>query len=523
MGWKVRRADSGSPVVFSVNSLNMPADVSVALTTEELTQETQHPVVRNALFLAAATIVGTPLSILTNAVTARYLGPAAFGYIYLGTTFNAFGFLAVEWGLSGVLPALVAADRTQAGRLLGTSLVWRALMSVATYFVLMALSLLLGYPGEVRTVISLVFIGFAVSAMSNAGQWTILGLERADVAAYRQVFEQFVTLLIVAPILVLGGGVNAAMTGHAAATVLALIYICSAVRASLIGRLSFEFSTLKMLLRNGTPFVFMSLVMVLQPVIDAAFLSKLAPAEVVGWHSAVRRLVGFLVFPAASLVGALYPTLCRLRATDSPEFVETVRSALRATTLLVVPVAVGCLLYPDIGIALFDKTSFRPAEDNLRAMSLFLFLLYFTMIVGVSIIAAGQQRAWSIVQASCVAVSVVLDPILIPWFQRRTGNGGLGLCTAAIVAEIIVLICGVFMAERGVFDRRFARSIIPAVLSGFAMIGAALVLQPLSSFAAAPLAVGSYVGVLWLTGGIDASMVMSIRGYIDRKLSWGSR
>jgi O-antigen/teichoic acid export membrane protein len=271
-----------------------------------------------------------------------------------------------------------------------------------------------------------------------------------------------------------------------------------------------------MLLRHGSPFVVMSLAMALQPMVDTAWLSKLAPANVLGWYSAARRLIGFLVFPVGSLVGALYPTLCRLHATDQDAFGRTVKSALQATSLLVLPVALGCLLYPDIGIRLFDRTSFQPAEDNLRALSILLFLLYFTMPLGISITAAGRQRTWSIVQASCIVVSFALDPVLIPWFQLRTGNGGLGLCVAAIVSEVLVLVCGIVLV-RGVFDRQFLRSLLPVFLSGVPMIAAAVLLRSFSSFVAAPISMGTYAGCLWLTGGIDSSLIIRLRAVLTRR------
>jgi O-antigen/teichoic acid export membrane protein len=211
-------------------------------------------------------------------------------------------------------------------------------------------------------------------------------------------------------------------------TIVVLFYVGYALRSIHIGHLSADLGTLKTLLRRGIPFVFMSIAVMLQPSIDAAFLSKLAAVDVVGWHSAARQLVGFLIFPATALVGALYPTLCRLYATDLEAFKRTTRNALRGTSLMVIPVALGCLLYPDIGIAFYDRKSFLPAEMNVRFLSLFVLLLYFTMPLGICVLAAGRQRAWTIVQSSCIVVSLALDPIL-PWFQRRTGNGA-GVCVA---------------------------------------------------------------------------------------------
>jgi O-antigen/teichoic acid export membrane protein len=387
------------------------------------------------------------------------------------------------------------------------------------YPVLIGLCQVLGYEHEVQVVVTLFFVGYTVSAITNVGQWVIVGFERADVAAYRQILEQSTVLVIVVPILMLGGGLNAALVGHAFETVVVLLYICYALRATNVGRLSVDLSTLKTVLHRGTPFVFMSLAMTLQPVIDATFIAKLASADVVGWHSAARRLIGFVIFPASALIGALYPTLCRLHATDLEDFRRTTSSALRGTSVLVIPVALGCLLYPDIGIALFDRKAFLPAEDNVRVLSLFVLLLYFTMPIGICILAAGRQRAWALVQSSCVVVSLVLDPFLVSWFQQRTGNGGLGVCVATVVSEILVLGCGIWLAPRGIFDRRFWHSLVPALVSGAAMVVVARVLHSTTSFIAAPVAVTAYVGCLWMTGGLDESLVRELRALVTSRLS----
>jgi O-antigen/teichoic acid export membrane protein len=385
--------------------------------------------------------------------------------------------------------------------------------------VLIGVCYVLGYDLEVRLVVTLYFVGYAVSAITNVGQWVNLGLERAHVAAYRQILEQLAVLAVVVPILMLGGKVKAALVGHAVVTLIVFSYIWRAVRAAKIGPVSVDPGTFRTLLRRGTPFVFMGLAMTLQPSIDATFLSKLGSPDVVGWHSAARRLVGFLIFPASALVGALYPTLCRLHATDLAAFKRTTNSALRATSLIVIPVALGCLLYPDIGIAFYDRRLFLPAEGNIRMLSLFVFLLYFTMPIGICVLASGRQRAWTLVQSSCVVVSLVLDPLLVPWFQRRVGNGGLGVCIATVVSEIIVLGCGIWLAPRGLFDRRFWRSLFPALVSGAAMVAVARALYLTSSFIAAPIAVTAYVGGLWITGGLNESFIAEFRRLVESRVA----
>jgi O-antigen/teichoic acid export membrane protein len=476
-------------------------------------------VLKNTLFITLGQILSIPLSLALTALTARYLGAVAMGYMYLANTWNSLGFMAVEWGQGGALPARVAQNRSSAGELLGTSLVWRCCVAVIVFVALTAACRAFGYDAQMQQALAILFLCHLVSSVCNATQHTILGLERTDVGAIRQVLELGCSLLFVAPILILGGSLRASLYGYLAASSVALVYVFYALSGSGIGRLTFRRGALKTLLAHGTPFAFLAVAMVLQPYIDAVFLSKLASTEVVGWHAAARKLIGFLIFPSSALIGALYPTLCRLYASDANKFLETARGALRGTTLIVFPVALGCALYPGIGISVYGHANFAAAEGNLRVLAVFVFLVYFTMVLGITVLASGKQRAWGIVQSLCVAVSLVADPILVPWFERRTGNGGLGICSAAVLSEFVVLACGVWLAPSGLFNSRFWRVLAQAFVAGLVMVTLWRVLRSVRPFVAAPIAVTGYGLALWLVGGIDESVRTAVRSLVGRKLA----
>jgi Na+-driven multidrug efflux pump len=128
-------------------------------------------------------------------------------------------------------------------------------------------------------------------------------------------------------------------------------------------------------------------------------------------------------------------------------------------------------------------------------------------------LAAGKQRAWSIVQSLCVLVSLVLDPLLIPIFQRRFGNGGMGPSLAAVVSELVVVGFGIALAPRSLFNRGLARSLGLAFVAGVAMALVALLLRGWSPFLGAPLALLAYAVTLWGIGGLQKSYLELPPGY----------
>ena len=475
-------------------------------------------VLKNAALLIAAQVVTTPVSVFVNALMARRLGPAEFGHLYLALTFASFGFLLVDWGQSTVLSGEVARDRRRAGELLGSALLWRAGASALVYLAVALAAQLLGYSAGLNQVLALVFLGFCFGALSGACQDTIRGFERTDIAAATAVAWQLLNALVTVPILLLGGGLRAVLLAQAGCALLGVFVISLALRPLGIWPLKLRRETSRALVMKGTPFVLFGLALVLQPNVDAIFLSKLASASVIGWHAAARKLVGVLIYPANALIVALYPTLYRLHAEDPPAYRRLTRNALTNTTVLVVPIALGCFLYPELGVRLFNRDSFGPAEDNLRILSLLILLCYFSMPISSSLVAAGRQRPWAAIQLLCVVVSLVADPILVPWFQARTGNGGLGVCVSAVLSEVLMVGAGIAMLPRGIIDRALGRRLLLAACAGAAMWLVARLLGGITPWLAAPLSALGYGVCLWAIGGLESSQIQAVRGLVQRRL-----
>jgi O-antigen/teichoic acid export membrane protein len=480
-------------------------------------ENTQGLIMKNTLFMLVAQVLGTPLSMVVNAVMARHLGPEEFGYIYLAGTLASFGFIVIDWGQAGTLPAMVALDRGRAGELVGSGLLWRGFAIVFVYPMVAGICFLLGYNTELQIALALVFASSAILSATAAGSDTVLGFERTDIRALALVGQQFIMALVVIPTLLFGGRLRATLTAQIAGALLTGIFVWRMVVGTGIRKLSYRRETVRALLTGGIPILAMSLVMTLQPSVDAVLLAKLGTAEAVGWHAAARKLVGVLVFPAVALTNALYPTLCRLYAENKEAYRKSVGSALQTATVVVVPVALGCFLYADVGIRIFNKETFGPAEDNLKVLSVFILILYFSMALGISLIAGGKQREWAAAQFGCVAVSSIIDPILIPWFQRRNGNGGLGVCVATVLSECLMIGVGIWLSMDGVFNAKVIKGIGLSFLAGGAMVGVALALRWVSPFVAAPIAVLAYVGGLYVVGGLDEEQIQTIRAAVARK------
>jgi O-antigen/teichoic acid export membrane protein len=485
-------------------------------------QDPRRLVLKNTAILMAGQLLGTPLSMLVAVVMGRYLGAAYYGEVYDATTMATFGFLFVDWGQGSVMAGAIARDRSKGGELLGTSLTWRLAASVVMYGLLVAWSALEKNAPDFHTILFLLAVQCLILTMTSGTLEAVRGLERTDISAIQNVLQPILGLMLVVPVLVWwDGGVIAALTAQNAVLLLILGYVWRARGQVGLKPLRFRMQTLKDFFRPGSAFLIFTLAIALQPIVDAKMLKYLgAPLEVVGWYAAARRLMGPLILPASVLMGALYPTLSRLHNEDRAAYVRTLRSVVHGTLLLAFPVGLSCALFADLGMMLFGKEQYSGAQGDLVLTAPYLFLLYFSMPLGAAIMAAQRQRIWGLVQLISVATSVVLDPILVPWFQRHYGNGGLGVCVATSVSEVLIVASGMKLVEKGTFDREFWVSVLRCLASGAAMAAVTLGLRRLgvNGFVVAPIALLTYAGVLAALGGLKGEQMNAVRDTIKRKL-----
>jgi O-antigen/teichoic acid export membrane protein len=470
---------------------------------------TRAPVIRNAVLLVVAQALVAPVTVIINAVAGRTLGPVAYGRMYLALSFTTFAFLFVEWGQGISLAGKVAVNRERAGELLGSALLWRILAAAGLSIMSPLVCWLAGYDTDFIVILSLSLLSATFLTISGACQDVFRGFERTDFAAASYVGWQIIIAIATISTLLLGGGLRGLLIAQVTCSVAGVAFIMRMLPRMRIPKLTVRAATVRELFFSGQAFLVFGLVLALQPMIDAAMLAKYATADAMGWHAAARKLIGILVYPAAALSMAAYPTLCRLYAENRAAFRKTAADSVHLVTIVVVPVALGCALFPEIGIRIFSEDSFGPAENNLRVLAVFLLLVYFSVIIGTCITSSGRQVPWTIVQFACVIVSAVCDPPLIVWFQAHTGNGGLGVCVSTVASEVLMLAGGLYLLPKAILTRAMLRDFGKALLAGAVMAAVGLSLTVFGDLPRAVLSVVAYVACLWLSGALDVGEMRS--------------
>jgi len=405
-------------------------------------------VARNALFLALGQVVTTALAIVFTAALGRSLGAAEFGLFFLISTMSASAYIVVEWGQTLFVVREAAREPVRTGELLGTALVLRVAFSIAAVIPAGLVSWALGYSLRTTWLFVVLFVANLPFFLSQGYGLAFRARERMGRDAAVLVSNKVLLLCAVLPVLALGAGIPGiilvqAVVGGASLGIAGRLYSrmnAPPLRASR--------QTARELVAGGLPVLSMSVMTAAQPYLEAVILSKLAPANAVGWFGAAKTIGGTLLAPALMLATAAYPRFARAAADPATLRLE-VQAALRPLLWLGALAATGTFLFAGTAVDLVYGSGFSPAATILKVFAPGLFVVFVDVLLGHVLYATGVAVRFAIVLGLKVVVAAGLNILLIPLVQARTGNGGIGVVLSFGLSELFVVAGALVLLRRG--------------------------------------------------------------------------
>jgi O-antigen/teichoic acid export membrane protein len=456
---------------------------------------------QNALALFVAQALSTALAMGLNAALGRTLGPAEYGRFVLASTMAGFAYVILEWGQTQYVVREIAVHSNREGSLFGTALVFRIIGVLPLAAATAGIAWELSYDAQTRHLA----VGFVFAMLpfflAQAATLVFRARERMRYEAYTIATDRLVTLGATLLMLWLGSGITAAVGGVAAGGLVscaAAVILLRKLRASRPAASQREATAM---LAGGAVIMLVNVESSIQPYFDSIILSKLAPAEVLGWYGAARSFVGTLTAPALILSAAAYPRFSR-SAADHRMLRHELTTVLRPVLALAVLAFLGTLVFAQDAVdVVYGKTGFADAGTILRVMAPSLVLFFVDNTLAVAVIAIGRTAPLAIAKVLNIAVTTLLALWLVPACQARLGNGGLGLAIAAGVAEFIMLAAAVMILPKGSLAASLWLDLARAIAAGVGTLVLGLALPPLPFFVGALLCIVAF-GMLSIVLGL---------------------
>jgi O-antigen/teichoic acid export membrane protein len=323
------------------------------------------------------------------------------------------------------------------------------------------------------------------------------------------VISQFLTMIIGTAALFLHAPLVFLILAYTIPSALLAVYGFWAVarKYGIVIRLQIHRALIKTWLAWSWPFALAAILSRLYAYTDSIVISKMLPAEHLGWWSVPYKITFAFQFIAVSVSTSLYPAASAL-AGDSSLLRSKFAQAWHYLFLVALPLSLGLIAVAQPVIVRVFGKSYAPSAPILQILLLSLIFGFLSFITGAMLNATNRQRTQTALMASALVSNIILNFVLLPRFGLE------GAAFAALIGNIILALGGYIACTQ--FLRLPHGQILAAFLKTLLAAGVmALLAHWLLAFLPL-LAVIALAGFLYgvfafMTGAITVEHILSVK------------
>jgi O-antigen/teichoic acid export membrane protein len=436
--------------------------------------------------LAGSQVVTWVLTLAYTIVVPRILGPVGIGELTTAASATSILLTLVELGLTVLLVRKIAQDRSRAGELISTALLIQAALYAPAVAVMAVFVGLQHFDVEQQIVLWLATAALlpqilkfpfqsAFQATDNMGFYAATGVITKVLSSFGGIALVLLGFGVIS-IASLGLAIEAFTLFLNLKWALPRFKIAWHLRARRAAGLAVESLPLFANYVVHTTYLW----------INVLLLATFTSAAVVGWYGVSSRLVGTLYFLPVIVSTAMLPRFSASFDGRLDALQARARPTIELIMVLSLPIAVGAALVSGPLIELVYGARFAASATVLSLLLASVPFTYFNILIWQVLVASSRQIIWTKVMAAALVINVVLNLVLINFFQARAGNGAIGSAIAFVVTEGLMSVAALI--------------ILPALLNQsslirFARAGAATVLMAAAVWAVHTLGLPAEISV----------------------------
>jgi len=463
---------------------------------------------KNTSYLTIALILQKVISFTYFTLLARHLGPENLGHYYFAISFTTIFAIFIDLGVSNVIIREIAKGQEKAGRLLGSILALKIPLAILSVLAAMILINVFDYNPLVRALVYVSCISMVLDSFTLSFYSTVRGFHNLKYESISAVIFQIIVLVVGYGALMLGGGLIAAMSALALASLFNFSYSLwiTIKKIKVVIKLAFDKALIKQVAVIAWPFALYAVFQRLYTYLDTVLISYFAGNEQVGLYQVAFKIIFALQFLPLAFTASLYPALSSFWQNNREQLAITFEKSLNYLTIISWPIIVGIFLLADKIVLLF-KSGYEGSILPLQISIIALFFIFLNFPIGSLLNACDKQLKNTINMVIVAVVSVILNFIFIPHLQAA------GASMVMLFSNALLFLLGVF-ATKKIMPYRFSRNLKTLVktLVASLIMGGLIIFtkEKLPFFLIVPLSAVVYFFFLYLLGGFKKEDVFSI-------------
>ena len=459
---------------------------------------TTRKIATNLFFLGSSQGLSWFFASISILILPRYIHAEGVGTLGLVGTISSIILLVAGLGTKTFLLREVARYPDVAGKLAGAAIVLNVGLALICWAVVLVLLNLIHADPTLKGV------AYVVSVTCMLGI-LIIPLQSAMAGMDKMHFTIFDVLL--------GKALGTTIAVTLALLKFELVYIAMADTICMIPVVIFYFywfhkyshvtfsrdpAVYRQLIIGGWAFLVNDVVFNIYFYLDGLMLATMTSLEVVGYYNVPTRLFGTLLSVPIIFSRAILPSMSRIAHESKETLNELARKTLTFFLCISLPIAVGNGIIAEPFVNFFYGKEFAPSIPIMIILGFSVVPTYLGIGLSQVLIAQDRQGEWSKFMILACVVNLVLNALLITYFQAQTGNGGVGAALALLTTEMVIGVCACATVGRAIFNQRLLLDILRS-LGAVAVMG--VVIWPLRDlFLPIPVVVGGLVYALGVVG-----------------------
>lgn len=458
-------------------------------------------IVKNTIYLTAATVGQKVLAFLYFILVARLAGVEGTGKYFFVVSFTTIFSIFVDLGLSSVLIRETAKFKEKAQEFLSNVLGVKFILSFFTYFAVVIVINLLGYPPLTKMMVYLAGIVMVLDSFHLSFYAVFRGLQNLKYEAFGVVIGQTITIVIGSISLFFGLPLYFLIIALICGSAFNFLYssILLIRKVQIIPRIQFNKAVIFFLFKIAVPFALAGIFVKVYSYIDSVLLSKLAGDIFVGWWSVAYKITYAFQFIPMAFTASIFPAMAHYFVSDHGLLRKIFERAMFYLMIIAVPVAFGIFSLAEPLVLKIYGADYNASIAPLKVSIFALIFIFLNFPIGSLLNACNRQVANTTAMGAAMVIDVLLCLILIPKFKF------MGAAWAVVLSHGFLFLVGLILADRVIkYDKPFLlKSFLKILFSAGIMAGLVIYLKSILSWLILiPLGALVYFGILYLIHGI---------------------
>ena len=403
----------------------------------------KNKIVKNAGWLIAGKVAQMLVSLVVGMLTARYLGPSNYGLIGYAQAYTSFFMAFCTLGINSVLVREIIDNPESEGRIIGSTLVMRAVSSFLSAIMIVGIvSLLESDEPTTILVTALCSISLFFNIFETFNYWFQSKL-KSKITAIASLIAYVATAAYKIVLLILGKSVAWFAFAYS------LDYICVGIILLICykheggQKLAFSKTDSKRILSRSIHFILPSLMVSIYRHSDEFMLKQFLNETEVGYYTMAVALSGMLGFVFSAIIDSVYPSIMEAHKENNIPLFEKRNKQLYAIVFYLANIIslFICIFAPFIIRILYGK-AYLPAVMPLRVITWYTAFSFLGVARDAWVVCENKQKYLKYIYIGAALCNVVLNLIFIPLW------GATGAAFTSLITQIaVVMIFPLFIRD----------------------------------------------------------------------------